>query len=86
MLQRPCNHVSANKWEYIFEWYVVGPGNLFLQKKGLFEISENKNPSKVIRWLYGNDSTSDSTSQAIARDDFTRSRNLVIGYFIIYYY
>ena len=26
-------------------------------------------------------STLDSTSHAIARDDFTRSRNLVIGYF-----
>ena len=30
--------------------------------------------------VYGNnDSTSDSTLQAIARDDFTRSCNLVIG-------
>ena len=28
-----------------------------------------------------NDSTSDSTSHAIAHDDFTRSSNLVIGYF-----
>ena len=28
-----------------------------------------------------NDSTSDSTSHAIAHDEFTRSRNLVIGYF-----
>ena len=28
-----------------------------------------------------NDSISDSTSHAIAHDDFTRSRNLVIGYF-----
>ena len=28
-----------------------------------------------------NDSTSGSTSQAIAHDDFTRSRNVVINYF-----
>ena len=32
--------------------------------------------------VYGNnDSTSDSTSHAIARDDFTRSHKSVIGYF-----
>ena len=51
VLQRKCNHVSANK-HFIWSWeYNSWTWEFLFAEKGLFEISQNKSSSKITRYM-----------------------------------